>query len=194
MSPEFGAGAGEGPPRLNGVVGGNSGGRSSGTFLGSTGDAIDQAAPLYTVNAARAESDIAIVARSSPLTDSMLLGKRMTVADAGCLSVGALAATTARVPVGFKGVHPKPDKVPPPRVPSGQIEASGVVASPLRSPEDVSPLVTDAICTWGQELRTILGQTLPHSASPASRKDVCCSSRRPGLTTTGHFPQIMILR
>lgn len=192
MSPEFGVSAGQEPPQLNGGVDVNGRGRSSATLRATTGDANDQAAPLYTVNAARADSDGALVARPSPLIDSVLLGKRVSVADAGRLSIGG----SSLVPVGLKGVrfHPKSDKVPPPYASNGQIEASGTMGSSLRSPRDVSPLVTDAVCTWGQELGTILGQAVLDSAPTASRKDMCCSSRRPGLTTTGLFPQIMILR
>lgn len=191
VSPEFGASAGQGPPRLSGGVGG--------ALRAATGDARDQAAPLYTVNVARANSDDgALVAHPSPLTDSLLLGKRMSVADAGCLSVGGPASGTALVPVGLKGVqfHPKSDKVPPPHASkfSGEIKARSTMVPPRRSSQDISSLVTGSLCTWGQELGTILGQAVLESSPPAPGKDVCYSPRRPGLTTSGLFPQIMILR
>lgn len=187
VSPEFGVIAGRGSPRLSGGVDRDGRGISPAT---------DQAAPLYTVNAARPDSSLALIARPSPLTDSLLLGKRTSVADARGLSVGSSASGTPLVPVGFKEMQfqSKSDKVPPPQGSCGQIEASSTMASPMRSPQDVSPLVTDAVCTWGQELGTILGQAVFDSAAPAPQKDACCPSHRPGLATTGLFPQIMILR
>lgn len=195
VSPEFGASTAKGSLQLNGVVDRNGRGGSS-AAVRITGDASDQAAPLYTVNTARADSGGALVARPSPLTDSVLLGKRMSVADAGSLSVSRSALGTALVPVGLKGAQfkSKSDGVPQPYASSGKIESRSTVASPLRSPQDISPLVTDAVCTWGQDLGTVLGQAVLDSAPPASRKDACWPSNRTGLTTTGLFPQIMILR
>lgn len=195
VSPEFGASAGQGSPRLCGSIDGNGRGRPS-VVLRTTGDASDQAAPLYTVNAGRAARDGALIARPSPLTESLLLGKRMSPADVDRLSVGGSASGPALVPVGLKGVQfqPKPDKVPPPYASSGPIETSGTMAPPLRSPQDLSPLVTDAVCTWGQELGTVLGQAVLEAAPPAPRKGACCSSIRAGLITTGLFPQKMTLR
>lgn len=192
VSPEFGASAGQGSPRIIGGVDGNGQGRSSATSR--SGDVTSQAAPLYTVNAARADGDGALVARPSPFTQSLLLGKRMSVADAGRLSVGGSALGTALV--GLKGValQSKSDKVPPPYAPYGQVEARNSMASPLRSPQDVSSLVTDAVCTWGQELGTVLGQAVLDSAPHAPRRDEWRPSSQAGLTTTGLFPQIMILK
>ena len=195
VSREFGASAGKGSLQLNGVVDRNSQGRSSTALaLRTTGDASDQAAPLYTVNAVRTDSGGALVARPSPLTDSVLLGKRMSVAEAGCLSVGGSALGTALVPAGLKGAQFKSKPNDAPCTSSGQIEARSTMASPLRSPQDISSLVTDAVCTWGQELGTVLGQAALDSAPPSSRQDGCWSSNRPGLTTTGLFPHTMILR
>lgn len=200
VSPEFGASAAlkRRSSRLNGVVDGNDGGeRPAATFHG-TGNTNPQAAPLYTVSAAgAADSGGMLVAPPSALSDSLLLGKRLDVADAACLSVVGSAAATPLNPIaGLNGsqYQPKTDKVPPPQVSRNQVEAKGTLKSPLTSPQDISPLVTEAACTWGQELGTILGQEVLHPATTKPRMEIMSLAGRPALTTTGLFPQMMTLR
>lgn len=200
VSPEFGASAGlkRRPSRLNnGVVDGNDRGARALANLHGTGNTRPQAAPLYTVSAAGAEdTGGGLVAPLSVLSNSLLPGKRLAVTDAGCLSVASASATPLSPVAGMDGVHYnlKPDEVPPPQASRNQVEAKGALKPPLNSPRDLSPLVIEAACTWGQALGTILGQDVLHSGKAKPRTEMLPLAVRPTLTTTGLFPQIMTLR
>lgn len=200
VSPEFGAGAGlkRLPSRLDGVVDGNDrGGRALANFHG-TGNTRPQAAPLYTVSAAGAtDTGGVLVGPPSVLSDSLLQGKRLAaVAGAACLSAASASATPLSPVAGMKGVqyNLKPDEVPPPLAYRKQVEAKHALKAPLNSPQDLSPLVVEAGCTWGQEVGTILGQDALYSATVKPRTEMLPLAVRPTLTTTGLFPQIMTLR
>lgn len=168
-----------------------------------------QAAPLYTVRAGDGSSYNSGVSVAPPraLSDSPLLVKKLTAA-AGCSLV--IGSSNATAPPALDGVLKavrggpeqtqdflfKPNKV----TRSGQVGQEGDRVKPPLSitPRDLSPLVTGAVCTWGQELAKILGRHVIDSAisSAGDRRVVSPNTdgRLSVLTTTGNFPQTMQLR
>lgn len=193
VSPEFGANRIS--PRLEDAMGGNDPEQPTGTGPGTVRDAGDVhrvAAPLYTVNAARADNHSVLSVPPPVLSDSLLLRKRLDVADAGRLSVVGLASGNPLIPASLKsmGFQPKFSNVPPPSAPSNLTDSTSVV----ESPRDMSPLVTEALCSWGQAVGPIVGQAVFESFKAERRDGVHPSSRGPSLTTTGLFPQMMTLR
>lgn len=169
-----------------------------------------QAAPLYTVRAGRGSSNSSgtLVAPPTPIQDSQLLTKRLAVTAAGRSSVvgssravappasGSLLKSVGGGPEQKRDYLFKPDKVLRP-VQSGQ-EGDRVEPPLSTTPEDLSPLVAGAVCTWGQELVKILGQHVIDSAIPSGGGPVVVPHNTNGglsvLTTTGNFPQTMQLR
>lgn len=200
VSPEFGASASlkRRSSRLNSVVDGSDRGERPAMNFHGTGNTNPQTAPLYTVTATgAADAGGVLVGPQSVLSDSLLLRKRLAVSDAACLSVvGAASATPLNPIAGMNRVQYKlkTNEVTPPQASRNEVEVKRTLKSPLNSPRDMSPLVTEAACTWGQELGTILGQDVLHSARAKPRTEILSLAVRPALTTTGLFPQMMTLR
>lgn len=169
-----------------------------------------QAAPLYTVRAGGGSSNSSgtLVAPPTPIQDSQLLTKRLAVTAAGHSSVvgssravappasGGLSKAVGGGPEQQQEYLFKPDKV---LRPAQSSQEGDWVEPPLSiTPEDLSPLVTGAVCTWGQELAKILGQHVIDSAIPSAGGPVVVPHNTNGglsvITTTGNFPQTMQLR
>ncbi|CAN0159945.1 unnamed protein product, partial [Ectocarpus fasciculatus] len=84
---------------------------------------------------------------------------------------------------------------PYPSSTNGGIELEETPNPSLDPPGDLSPFVTEATCTWGQELGAIVGQAVSGSSDMANRRSgISSSGGQPTLTTTGLFPQMMTLR
>jgi len=149
VSPEFGAN--QISPRVDGGMGGDGPERPMTAARNSNNPHHLAAAPLYTVNAACADSHGVLSAPPPALSGSL------------------------------------------PSAPGNVIEATGTVKAPPTSPRDLTPLVTEALCSWGQALRSILGQAVRESVTAERRLQVS-SARGPSLMTTGLFPQTMTLR
>lgn len=192
VSPEFDARFQSRSSRLDSSVDrSDRGERIQGTFNGNDATSslrrqeapLPQAAPLYTVSAAGVSGSL-LVAPAAAISDALLLGKGPTVAG----------PTSNHETPGLKEVHfqPKSHKISLSHEASHQVKAERAPQPPLSSPRDVSPLVAEAICTWGEELGTILGQDERDSISAKPRTGM--PRGRPMLTTTGLLPQIMTLR
>ena len=176
------------------------------------GQLTPQAAPLYTVRAgdgatrSPSNSDV-LAALPSPLAPSLKLSKRLAVTAAGCSSVAKSAAINgtavskgtdetrrAECRLQSAAVKALPNTLLP------EVETESVMPQQQsRAPsKDLSSLVTEATCSWGQELGEILGQAVPDFAASAvdSGRTTAMSSSlaRLGLMTTGLFPQTMHLR
>jgi len=192
VSPEFGAN--QISPRVDGGMGGDGPERPMTAARNSNNPHHLAAAPLYTVNAACADSHGVLSAPPPALSGSLLLRKRLDVADAGRLSVIGSASGNPLIPASLKsmGFQPTSNNLPP-SAPGNVIEATGTVKAPPTSPRDLTPLVTEALCSWGQALRSILGQAVRESVTAERRLQVS-SARGPSLMTTGLFPQTMTLR
>lgn len=167
-----------------------------------------QAAPLYTVRAGdgstrrASNSDVLVALPASPLPPSLKLAKRLAVN--GMMSVLHGRDETRQTDFRLKAAaaaaaaEATPNTLPP------QGEAESVMPQQQsRNPcKDLSPFVTEATCSWGQELGKILGQAVPDFAATATAVDsgtsttamVSSSLGGLGLTTTGLFPQTMHLR
>lgn len=158
-------------------------------------EAAPQTAPLYTVSGGASNIGI-IVPPPASLPDSLLLTKRLAVMTAGCSSVVGSASVTGDIVLKGveKGHHEHRESVAKASPgTSSQDEAETSRTAPP-SPRDLSPLVIETFCTWGQKLDTILGQAALEPASADPRTAVPSSGGRPTLTTTGLFPHTMQLR
>ncbi|CAM9123673.1 unnamed protein product [Ectocarpus sp. 13 AM-2016] len=212
VSPEFGASRATGPSRLGGGPDSSDRGEISPAEFRGDGDTIDrrswqgqqallpQAAPLYTVSATSVAGSGGGVVSAPPsaLSNSMLPGKRLEAVVAGYTSVvGPPSARRSAPAAGSQEVQfqTKSDKTPSPYPSSREIEVEGTLNTSLDPPQDLSPFVTEATCTWGQELGAIVGQAVNDSSRTANRRlGIQSSGGQPTLTTTGLFPQMMTLR
>lgn len=175
-----------------------------------------QAAPLYTVHAGagagagatqNAFNRDVLVALPSPLPPSVKLAKRLAVAAAGCLSVVKSSAIVTDDKAAAKKTDQRQrqaevrfkssENAPPSTLLQAEAGSGVPPQQQSRGPcQDLSSLVTEATCSWGQELGQILGQAVPDLAAAAvGLSTAMCSSSGPlALTTTGLFPQTMHLR
>lgn len=212
VSPEFGASRATGPSRLGGGPDSSGLGEISPAEFREDGDAIDrrswqgqeallpQAAPLYTVSATSAAGSGGgvVLAPHSALSNSLLPGKRLEAVATGYTSVvGPPSARRLAPAAGSTEVQfqTKSDKTPSPYPSSRGIEVEETPNTSLDPPQDLSPFVTEATCTWGQELGAIVGQAVSDYSHVVNRRlGISSSGGQPTLTTTGLFPQMMTLR
>ena len=171
-----------------------------------------QAAPLYTVRAGdgatrrASNSDILVALPASPLPPSLKLAKRLAVN--GMMSVLQGRDETRQTDFRLKSsaaavAAAEVEATPNTLLPQGEAESVMPQQRSQNPCKDISPFVTEATCSWGQELGKILGQAVPDFAATAAAA-VCSgtsttamvSSSLGGLalTTTGLFPQTMHLR
>lgn len=167
-----------------------------------------QAAPLYTVRAGdgrtrRPSNSDVLVALPSPLPPSLKLAKRLAVN--GMMSVLQETDDSQQAEFRLKSAAAAVNAPSNTLLLEGEAESATPQQQPRNPCKDLSPFVTEATCSWGQELGTILGQAVPDCAATAggafgsgtntSTPAMMSSSlSRLGLTTTGLFPQTMHLR
>lgn len=167
---------------------------------------MPQAAPLYTVRAGdggtrRSSNSDVLVALPSPLPPSLKLAKRLAVN--GMMSVLQETDDSQQAEFRLKSAAAAVNAPSNTLLLEGEAESATPQQQPRNPCKDLSPFVTEATCSWGQELGKILGQAVPDCAATAggafdsgtsTTAMMSSSLGRLGLTTTGLFPQTMHLR
>lgn len=165
-------------------------------WLVQPGNEVLQAAPLYTVRTGASDGGLLVVPPSSTNPDPFMLAKRLALSATDVSSGpspsqdGALAKPDVQPVVcreqqqdyGFKPKAPSTTDGGLSKGSVGGEEIEQSTSQPNAAPGDLSPVVEEVVCTWGGDLRAILGQ-----AAGSSR-------RRSSVVTTGMFPQSIRLR